>query len=212
VAERPTTGAGTGSDDDEPLKDSRQRRREQILEAASSVFAEVGYHKASINDIIQQAEIARGTFYLYFTSKHNVLEAILDEALAGLRARITPIDIGPDASPPSVQLRENILRVLRFVTSERALIRLVLEHGLGPGDEVAERVALFYRNAAELIESSLSHGIELGMVRKCNVKVVAAACLGAIRGVVENLISDPEGQDLEQVTDEVIAFALGGLG
>jgi AcrR family transcriptional regulator len=204
VVARPST--------DEALKDSRARRREQILEAASSVFAEVGYHKASINDIIQQAEIARGTFYLYFTGKHNVLEAILDEALAGLRARITRIDISPNAKPPRVQLRENILRVLAFVTSERTLMRLVLEHGLGPDDEVAERVSRFYRHAAELIESSLGHGIELGIVRSRNVQVVAAACLGAIRGVIEHVLSDPERQDLEQVADELIAFALGGLG
>lgn len=193
-------------------EDSRQRRRDQILEAASTVFARVGYHKASINDIIEQADIARGTFYLYFTGKHNVLEAILDEAVAGLRARITRIDIGPDAKPASEQLRENILRVLKFVTSERALTRLVLEHGLGPDDEVAERVTKFYTHAAAMIESSLNHGIELGMVRKCDVKVVAAACLGAIRGVIVTLITDPEHQDLDKVTDEVIAFALRGLG
>lgn len=197
----------------EQAEDSRQRRRDQILEAASTVFARVGYHKASINDIIEQADIARGTFYLYFTGKHNVLEAILDEAVAGLRARITRIDIGPDAAkPPNEQLRENILRVLKFVTTERALTTLVLEHGLGPDDEVAERVTKFYAHAAAMIESSLNHGIELGMVRKCDVKVVAAACLGAIRGVISTLINDPEHQDLDKVTDEVIAFALRGLG
>jgi AcrR family transcriptional regulator len=198
---------------DETAAHPRQRRREQILEAASEVFAKVGYHKASISDIIEQADIARGTFYLYFTSKHNVLEAILDEALAGLRARITRIDITPTATaPPNVQLRENIVRVLEFVTSERALTRLVLEHGLGPDDEVAERVSRFYDHAAALIESSLNHGIELRIVRKCDVKVVAAACLGAIRGVIATLITDPDHHNIEQVADELIAFALRGLG
>jgi len=192
--------------------DSRQKRRAEILAAASALFAEQGYHKASISGIIERANIARGTFYLYFSSKHAILEAILDEAIQGLRARIRRIDMGRDAPSPRQQLRDNILRVLQYVTSEPALTQLVLEHGLGPDDEVAERVLRFYRHASELIESSLRHGIELGVVRDCDVGVTAAASLGAIRGVVAHLLLGDSEADLEQVTDEVIAFALGGLG
>jgi AcrR family transcriptional regulator len=36
------------------------------------VFKEKGYHATSVNDIIDAAQIARGTFYLYFTSKREV--------------------------------------------------------------------------------------------------------------------------------------------
>lgn len=192
--------------------DSRQKRRAEILSAASALFAEQGYHKASIAGIIERANIARGTFYLYFSSKHAILEAILDAAVDGLRAQLQRIDIGPEAPPPNQQLRDNILRVMRFVTSEPALTQLVLDHGMGPDDEVAERVSRFYRHAAEMIESSLSRGIELGVVRDCDVAVTAAACLGAIRGVVELVLAGDTESDLERVTDELIVFALGGLG
>lgn len=191
--------------------DPKQRRREQILEAAGAVFAERGYHNASINDIIEKAGIARGTFYLYFASKHNILEAILDEALATLRARIKPIEVGPEAPAPSEQLRENVTRVLRFATDKRDLTRLVLEHGLAPDDDLSERVSRFWNHVVEMIESSLSQGIELGMVRKCDVELCARASLGAIRGVVEHLAMSGEDLDLDRVTTEVIAFAMRGV-
>lgn len=191
--------------------DAKARRREQILRVATSVFAEQGYHKASISEIIERARIARGTFYLYFSSKHSVLEAILGYALTTLTERIKAIELGPDAPPPSEQLRDNMIRVLRFVTDERDLAKLLLNHGLSPNDEVAERVAIFYEHTTKLIERSLEHGIELGTVRECNVPVAAAGALGAIRGVIAYMIRQGDDVDLAPVAEEVLTFALRGV-
>lgn len=52
-------------------------RRNQILDAATTVFAEKGFHRATIKDIARQAGIADGTIYTYFASKTGVLLAIL---------------------------------------------------------------------------------------------------------------------------------------
>jgi len=191
--------------------DAKARRREQILRVATAVFAEQGYHKASISEIIERAGIARGTFYLYFSSKHSVLEAILGFAMATLTERIKGIDLSPGAPPPSAQLRDNMIRVLRFVIDEPDLARLLLNHGLSPGDEVAERVAVFYKQTTNLIETSLERGIEIGTVRKCNVPVAAAGALGAIRGVIAYLLQQGDDVDLEPVADEVLTFALRGV-
>ena len=49
----------------------REDRRAQILQKAKEVFAERGYHNASISEIILRAGIARGTFYLYFRTKRR---------------------------------------------------------------------------------------------------------------------------------------------
>jgi len=53
-------------------------RRTQILDAATTVFAEKGFHHATIKDIARQAGIADGTIYTYFDSKTEVLLAILN--------------------------------------------------------------------------------------------------------------------------------------
>ncbi|MBO0795580.1 MAG: TetR/AcrR family transcriptional regulator [Ktedonobacteraceae bacterium] len=53
-------------------------RRNQILDAATHVFAEKGFHRATIKDIARQAGIADGTIYTYFASKADVLLAILN--------------------------------------------------------------------------------------------------------------------------------------
>jgi AcrR family transcriptional regulator len=53
-------------------------RRTQILEAATRVFAEKGYHRATTKDIARVAEMAEGTIYLYFKNKSELLIALLE--------------------------------------------------------------------------------------------------------------------------------------
>jgi AcrR family transcriptional regulator len=58
-----------------PGKGDRSRRR--ILAAAEQVFADLGFHAASIVKITEAAGVAQGTFYLYFESKQAVFEEVL---------------------------------------------------------------------------------------------------------------------------------------
>ncbi len=53
-------------------------RRNQILDAATTVFAEKGFHRATIKDVARAAGIADGTIYTYFSSKTEVLLGILN--------------------------------------------------------------------------------------------------------------------------------------
>jgi TetR/AcrR family fatty acid metabolism transcriptional regulator len=53
-------------------------RRKQILDAATQVFAEKGFHRATVKEIARVAGIADGTIYTYFASKAEVLLAVLD--------------------------------------------------------------------------------------------------------------------------------------
>jgi AcrR family transcriptional regulator len=58
------------------VKEGEVRRRE-ILVAARELFVKKGYDHTSVNDILKIVDIAKGTFYYYFASKEEVLEAII---------------------------------------------------------------------------------------------------------------------------------------
>lgn len=58
------------------VKEGEVRRRE-ILVAARELFIKKGYEHTSVNDILKIVDIAKGTFYYYFNSKEEVLEAII---------------------------------------------------------------------------------------------------------------------------------------
>lgn len=190
---------------------ARDRRRRQILEAAKEVFAERGYHSASINAIIKRAEIARGTFYLYFESKSKVFDSILDEAIEELRTRLTSIELGPEHPSPQAQLRANLERIFAYVLGEPLITQIFLSQGDSADSEVADRVSDFWGQAASMVESSLRRGIDLGLVRPCDTALVAAALLGAVQGLVRHLLAVTEAPPLAQIVDELMTFALSGV-
>ena len=60
-----------------PRSGRGERTRRRILDAAESVFAELGYHEASIVRITEAAGVAQGTFYIYFSSKQQVFDKVV---------------------------------------------------------------------------------------------------------------------------------------
>lgn len=52
----------------------REERRSDILKSAAGVFSKDGYHKAKMEDISKAAGIGKGTIYLYFESKRQLLK------------------------------------------------------------------------------------------------------------------------------------------
>lgn len=191
---------------------ARVERKTQILEAAKQVFAEAGYHDASINSIIERASIARGTFYLYFESKAAVFDALLDQAMADLRARIKRIDVeDPSAPPPQVQLRDGLVRVLDYILGDRDLAIVLLSGSKSPEAEAGDRLAAFFAEMGAVIARALEQGMEMRIVRPCNVDVTAAAMLGTVRGVIEWLIAAEAPPPADKVVNDLIAVALRGV-
>jgi AcrR family transcriptional regulator len=195
----------------DPAERAKLERRRQILGAAKAVFAEAGYHGASINAIIERAQIARGTFYLYFESKSAVFDSILDQALSDLRTRIRRIEVDDPAAPaPQVQLREQVVATLEYIVSDRALALLLLSAGHTPDAEAAERLDQFFAEVRDLLRRALETGMEIGLLRPCQPPLVAAAMLGMIRGVIEFLVRG-EATKVDEVVSEMLQVALRGV-
>ena len=87
---KPGRGAPPGPDAACHLKSGRHAagqdpaKREQILEGAHRVFSRMGFDAASMNDITQEANVSKGTIYVYFRNKEELFEALVDRERAAL--------------------------------------------------------------------------------------------------------------------------------
>lgn len=88
------------------IKDPEERRNE-ILDTAEQLFMSKGYDKTTIHDILNEIGIAKGTFYHYFKSKEEVLDAIVMRIVDG--GVKTAKDI---ASDKSLTVHEKFLRIM----------------------------------------------------------------------------------------------------
>ncbi len=147
-----------------------------------------GYHATGVADIIAQAGIARGTFYLYFASKREVFETLLDEFLDLLRARVHRIDETVGLEGIHSQLRDNVTRVLDAFAENPELSRIILNEAVGLDKGFDDKLSEFYQGLLDLIEQSLILGQDLGIVRPLDTRVIAAAILGSVKEVVQRVL------------------------
>lgn len=69
-----------------PVTERGRRTRAALVAAAGRVFAERGYHDATIGDITTAAEVAHGTFYTYFESKRDLFREVVQAVVADFQA------------------------------------------------------------------------------------------------------------------------------
>jgi AcrR family transcriptional regulator len=191
----------------------RAERRTQILGVARSLFASRGYHETSIQDILDGANIARGTFYLHFDSKRAIFDELIDDFLAHIRSVITAVDVQPGSPPPLRQIEGNLDRVFTVLHQNRDMTRITLLLAEGLDAQCDAKMADFYGRLLELLRYALIHGQGMGLVRPCDAQVVAQSALGSLKEVVLHWVvrRDTTTAELGRISHEILSYALHGL-
>lgn len=79
-----------------------EKRRDELIRIAYGKFLEKGYEQTSIDEIIEEARIAKGTFYYHFPSKEATLEAVIDMMIDEDVAKATEIVDSPMPVPEKI--------------------------------------------------------------------------------------------------------------
>ena len=188
-------------------------RRQQILDAAVRVFARSGYKNSGISEIIAEAGVARGTFYLYFESKLDVFNAILDLYLQGLKALVSR-ETTRDYSPLKIRsaIRESLMDSLRYYKDNRDLAAVVLREAMAIDPAFEEKcmeiVGGMHRHWSEAVQRLQ----KLGFVRADLDPEFLNICFTGmfIQIVLRCIIPNPDA-DLEKIADQWIEFTQRGV-
>ena len=68
-----------------------EERRQELIDAAERLFMEKGYEQTAVSDIVREVQVAHGTFYYYFPSKEDILEAVIEKNIAELESNVREI-------------------------------------------------------------------------------------------------------------------------
>ncbi|WNV22035.1 TetR/AcrR family transcriptional regulator [Bacillus sp. SI2] len=119
-----------------------EERRKEILETAERLFLTKGYMKTTVNDILKEIGIAKGTFYHYFKSKEEVMDEIIMRVIKEDVAKAKVI-----VSNPNIPVLEKLFRVL-------------MEQSPKSGDIKDKMIEQFHQpNNAEMHQKSLVQSI-----------------------------------------------------
>src|SRR5262245_4111561 len=115
----------------------RQERAALILGVAQDVFADKGYYDASIDEIAARAGIAKGTVYLHFAGKEDLLVALVEQQITGFLAEVDHV-IG-ESNTVRERLEQILLDVFTRIQEKRNQVLLQLHNSMGLANSVIEK-------------------------------------------------------------------------
>ena len=190
----------------------RAERVRQMLEVTARVFAERGFHAATMDEIATEVGVTKPMLYAYFASKEGLYLATVDSAGADLLDRL-----GSAASadlPADRRLWAGVLAFLEFVEEYRAGWSVLYNEMASSGGPFAERVAEFRQAIAALIDALLrdaSGRMAAAESVAGSAEPLAHALVGAGESLANWWLAHPEAPR-EEVASHLMNFAWIGLG
>lgn len=187
--------------------------KDSILDATDRLLARFGYRKMTVEDIAAEAGIGKGTIYLHFSSKEEVVLSHVDRIVDRLKERLR--DIARSDATAANQLQVMLLtRVLfRFDSIQHYTQSLNdLLAALRPG--LLTRRAQYFEAEAQIFAEVLTKGRRSGEFSFEDVHATARALLEATNGLLPYSLSTAElGErgEVEQRATDVANLMLGGI-
>jgi AcrR family transcriptional regulator len=191
-------------------------RRQQLLAAATTVFARRGYRAAGISEIVQTAGVARGTFYLYFASKADVFMAIADDFYDRLEMSIAAS--GDSAAMPAANadgrafLHASIRRWFEFFHQHRLAATVMLKEAPAIDPRFDRGVAELRRSAYAHLAERFTRLEQLGVVRSTISPDIAAHLqVGMFEELVKAFVLGDERPDIDRLAAQMADFEWSGV-
>lgn len=156
--------------------------RERILTAALGVFAEKGYHRAVVDDIVRASGTSKGAVYHHFATKEAVFLALVDDFAARLAARVAATIA--DRHGALAKVEGALVAALSTFADDQQLARLILLEAVSLGPVYESKRAEVHDRFAALIQGYLDEAVADGSIPPLDTRIATLVWLGAVNEVV----------------------------
>ena len=198
----------------------RARRQQEILEAAREVFFEKGIHRATMDDVAAQAEISKGTVYLYFQSKESILAHLLLEGLSILLSQLEAAYAPQEPLSAEKHLRQLVEAYWQYSQTYPDYFRLLMALDRGRfrervAAEMYQQILTESTRGLELAAKAIRQGTEEGVFTADDPLLAAGVLWGALNGAL-TVMANPVRQEMipvepKAVFNETFELFLRGL-
>ena len=171
----------------------KDAKRTAMMQAAVHVFAEKGYHSATIRDIVRAADVAVGTFYFYFPDKETLFVYLYEETADFLLQTLRQAIQGRATLPE--QISAGIQAYLNIGLYEPAVVNLLLIGGVGAVPALINKRGEFREGLVNLWQEPLDKAMDSNQISLQNTRRSAEAFAGAFDEVILNLLEQPDAEN-----------------
>ena len=180
-----------------PKPDVSEERKDQIMNAAEEVFTRKGFSNARMDDIAEETGLSKGTLYLYYKSKDDLIIAILDRIFQREFRAFENLDLNSMSATDAIWV---------FVETTAKDIKLMMRllpityefMGLAFRNKFVQKTFKLYLNRyLDILIPIIQHGIDSGEFRSADAKEIAIAMGAIMEGtlllwVYDNSLVKPE--------------------
>lgn len=195
--------------------ENRRKRTEQLCQAGLKIFLERGVEVVTIDEIVGEAGMAKGSFYRYFKDKTDLVEAIF----VPMREVVTGAFDGCAEALAAADSRETLFaayeglaaRLGAFVLSHPNVVRLYLQESRGPGvgarAPIRELGDLVSERAVDITQVAREHGL----LRPVKPRISALSVIGAVERLTFGFLNGEDLGEAHEIPDQLISLVLDGL-
>jgi AcrR family transcriptional regulator len=194
-----------------PRPDVSDERKDQILNAAEQVINQKGLDRTRMDDIAEQTGLSKGTLYLYFKSKDDLIIAILDRIFQGVFKQMDARKSNQLSAAEAIsQFTEEAIRdykyMLRILPVAYEFLALAFRN-----KTVQKALKQYIRVYMEVLVPIIQRGIDMGEFRHVDAQEVAIAAGAIYEGTVLLWVYDSSLVDLEKHIRSSIRLLLEGI-
>ncbi len=187
-------------------------RRREILEAATHVFANKGYHGAAMSEIAARAEFSTGSLYNFFKNKEELYFNLLHNKIEALESELERVYL---IEGNTLEILESYVKtVMSFFQKERDFFRIFVEQrasfeSSAKGhfhDVITEKQESYLGRMVSL----MSRGIDEGFFKPYSPADLAMSFLGLIHAFLFVTINTPDSVSLEEKAGQLLDLFFNG--
>jgi len=164
------------------MKSLVEKRKNQILDAASRIFSKKGFSKANTDQIAKAANLGKGTIYRYFKSKKDLFLSVVDRGLDKLRDKIL-MEVEKTDDP--LKKIENAIRAyLSYFEKNKSLIGILIHEQSSFQKRIAKRYFEHYYGNVDRIKKNLKEGIKQGLIKDMDVNSIISVYTSMLNGLI----------------------------
>lgn len=194
-----------------PRPDVSEERKDQIVDAAISVFSRLGFHKARMEDVARESGLAKGTLYLYYRSKDALIVALLERIFGWGRRDLEAMMAGEGSA--SERLVDLSVRMSKEVDRLSILLPIWFEfYAVAARNETVKPfVKRYFEEYREALTSIVQEGIEQGEFREIDAGEAAVTIISLFEGVTLLWAFDPEAVPARKQVETSTRLLIEGL-
>jgi AcrR family transcriptional regulator len=184
----------------------REEVREAILDATERLLARFGYRKMTVEDIAREVGVGKGTIYLHFSSKEEIVLSHVDRIVDRLKERLKAIAVSNDTAAARLRLILLTRVLFRFDSIQNYTQSLNdLLSALRPG--LLARRARYFDEEAQILADVLVQGKDAGEFEFEDALSGAYALLHATNSLLPYSLSTSELGEREEVKEKTLVIA-----